>query len=63
MTTNLIINGNKIEVLDKMVMFEEGEKVFVETEGKNTSYTVQNIIKVIQKSGEKADVTLDVYLA
>ncbi len=51
-----------IEVLDRMVVFDEGEGLFLEINGKRISVKVHNIAKVLQCNGEKCDVVQEIYV-
>jgi len=62
MTTYIKVNGNKHELSDKIIFFEEGEKVAVVIDGKIVPKTVISVRKIIRPIGEQADCDIEVIL-
>lgn len=62
MTSYIMYNDIKIEVLDKQAFFEEGEKLFIEEGNKKISHTITGIVKVLQCNGDKCDVIQEIHI-
>lgn len=63
MISFIIVDGEKIEILDKQVFFEEGEKILVEKNEKvHIPYTITSIRKVLRCNGALCDVVQEIHV-
>lgn len=62
MISFVIFNERTIEILDRTVMFEPGEKLFIEEGNNKSSYTITSITKVLQCNGDKCDVVQEIHI-
>jgi hypothetical protein len=62
MTSFIILGEKKIEVVDRQVFFEAGEKLLVEQDGVKTQHAITSVTKVLRINSDMCDVVQEVYL-